>query len=591
MAAAGTLVARCLAALALAGCATPPCGAPCEVPEIPAELAEPGVRLWHGERSSWTILTAPKLGEVTQIVTEPAGAAPDELLLVGTRAAVRTLAPPVRARWVELEDPGDGSVPWQVEVADLDGDGVHEFLNRSGNWHPAAVYAADGALRWRTPDWGVNQLAAGHLDGDGRLDLVVGMNGDGLRRLDHEGRVVWELPVGTVWDVELADLDADGRDEILHSAACGGFFVRSGDGAVVSHARIDPPVPWFELTRWRSPDGGHRLAYLRDDHVWLVRPDGSGSRSLELGVDSRLGTPALAPMRLANGPAATGLALLVDFRVFDRSLLNLYDADGALFYQEVLPWSCRALEVDSRDPEADVLLLGCSGRLVGNGPHVSVHRRSLAINQAFEDPESPNLMEDLRAIAWALVHLERGAEALPYATRAVAIAGKSGGSGNQLAESLNTLGMVELEIDQLERAASHLGEALERVDPELDDGSRLASDIRYNLAGVHFARGELADAEALYLRSLDGTDFPADAARAAHDLASLYLDQHELDSAEAMILIAIQQDSVAFDPDHAEVKRDLALYARILRSGGRHAEAEAVEQRARAPGAPASLAE
>jgi len=548
---------------------------------MPAELAEPGLRLWKGERDTWSILFVPSLGFITQILQDPLHSAPDELLLIGTHAAVRTVALPVGARSVLFEDPEDESAIWDMEAVDLDGDGRYEFFNCSGNWHPARAYDAEGRIRWRYPpsQWGVNQMAPGHLDEDGRLDFVVGLVGDGLRRLDTHGQVVWQLPVGTVWDVELADLDGDGHDEILHSACCGRFFVRAADGSVLSNVKMDPAIPQFELTRWGSADGGYRVGYLREEALWLVRPDGTDRRSLDLGMDSRWGRPSLTSIRLDESEEA-GLAVLVDFRLFDRSLLNLYDSEGTLFYQQVLPWSCPSMVVDSRDAAGDVLLLGCDGRLVGNGPHLSVYRRSLAINEAFREADSLALVEDLRAIAWALVHLERSREALDYAKRATDIAETHGTDVNQLARSFNVLGMVELELGRRVQARRHLRHALDLVDPDLPDGPQIQSDIHYNLGTLALGEEQWDRAEQHYLHSLSGNQYTSDAAKAAYNLARVYQEQKRFDEAEEMILMAIDKDSTTYSSDHVEVLKNLELYAEILREAGRIADAQEIEARA-----------
>ncbi len=572
----GALLRFTLIGSLLAGCGSPPCPAPCEEPELPAELAKPGRRLWQGERESWRVLDARGLGELTQILQPPLADEPDgRLLLVGTRAALRAVAPPARRRWTRFEDPGDDTVAWEVRALDLDGDGRLEFVNRGGNWHPATVWDADGRIRWRL-DWGVNQLATGRLDDDEHVDFVVGRNARGLARLDGDGETVWEHPGGNVWDVELTDLDGDGRDEILHSGPSRRFFVRDAGGAVLSEVDMDPAVSHFALTHWGLPGAHPRIAYLYRDRLWLVRPDGSARRSLDLGVPSNMGRPSLAPLRL-EGRAAPGLALLVDFRVHERALLNLYDDEGSLFYQEVLPTSCSSLAVDPRDPTGEVLLLGCTGELLANGPSLAVYRRSLAVNEALQGPRSPNLVPDLGAIAWRLLHLDRSAEGLPYALRALAIAEAAGDDAHPLAESLNTLAMLEIALGRREQAAEHLARALDLVDPVHPEGPRLESDIHYNLGRLHFDQRQLDRAEAHYRRALTGSAYPADLAKAAHDLARVYLEQERFEEGERMIRIAIEKDREAYPPGHVEVKRDLALYARILRSAGRAAEAEQVE--------------
>ena len=60
------------------------------------------------------------------------------------------------------------------------------------------------------PDTGVlsvDDTAAGDVDGDGRLEFVVGFNGGGgVRLLDSTEKMRWRKPDGNVWHVEIADL-------------------------------------------------------------------------------------------------------------------------------------------------------------------------------------------------------------------------------------------------------------------------------------------------------------------------------------------------------------------------------------------------
>ena len=82
------------------------------------------------------------------------------------------------------------------------------------------------------------RIAAGDLDGDGRLDLVAGRKGGGLEVYlqDANGGFVLERGaefdgVGRVFDIRILDVDDDGDNDIIASAAprgterSGGVFV------------------------------------------------------------------------------------------------------------------------------------------------------------------------------------------------------------------------------------------------------------------------------------------------------------------------------------------------------------------------------
>jgi outer membrane protein assembly factor BamB len=98
--------------------------------------------------------------------------------------------------------------------ADLDGDGGHEVVAGSDNWHYHGL-SDKGQLLWRfnavhacTPG------AAGDFDGDGRDDVVAASEYYGLRLCNHAGRRVGGAGGGPVVCASAAfDLDGDGKDE------------------------------------------------------------------------------------------------------------------------------------------------------------------------------------------------------------------------------------------------------------------------------------------------------------------------------------------------------------------------------------------
>lgn len=125
-------------------------------------------------------------------------------------------------------------------VIDFDGDGEREIIFAAGtsnhggfiggNGHVVILDGTTGAEEYvQGPDPGVNDMvsmAAGDIDGDGRPELVAvqasAFSDFGLRAFlvayEHDMSVKWvsdELEWATWGAISLADLDADGRPEIL----------------------------------------------------------------------------------------------------------------------------------------------------------------------------------------------------------------------------------------------------------------------------------------------------------------------------------------------------------------------------------------
>ncbi len=104
-----------------------------------------------------------------------------------------------------------GSVA-SVFPADLDGDGFHEVIAGSDNWHHHALSAA-GELLWRTDTTHASTVGcAGDMTGDGRDDIIAGTEYYWPRLLDADGKDIRRTSGGPVTTaVAAVDFDGDGR--------------------------------------------------------------------------------------------------------------------------------------------------------------------------------------------------------------------------------------------------------------------------------------------------------------------------------------------------------------------------------------------
>jgi len=149
-----------------------------------------------------------------------------EILFGSTDKRARLLSADGKALWT-FET---GNDVWAVGSADLDGDGKREPLVGSDD---AYVYALgrDGKLLWKhTPPFGhqpwvywtlykskIREIASGDLDGDGKDEVVLGCGNMRCVAVSPQGKQLWEFRTdhGTCTTLEVADLDRDGRAEVI----------------------------------------------------------------------------------------------------------------------------------------------------------------------------------------------------------------------------------------------------------------------------------------------------------------------------------------------------------------------------------------
>ena len=252
-----------------------------------------------------------------------------------------------------------------VDIVDVNGDGVEEYLNR-GNWsYPAALIGRDGAGIWTYGGMpGVDDAASGDINGDGALEFVVGFNGDGgVRLIDKNGKMIWRQPDGNVWHVEMVDANGDGRPEIVHSNAGGEMTIRDKHGSVLGRSRPGPYFSHFSLCAWPTR-GARRYALLaEDDVIWLFDFKGN--------VRARFRAPACGTLGMAWGTTVKlrrnepgYLAVIVEYDTYNKSILYLYEPGGKLVYQEALPEACGSIAAAPlAKSSSEALLVGGTGRV------------------------------------------------------------------------------------------------------------------------------------------------------------------------------------------------------------------------------------
>ena|GEM_PF-1162414 len=176
-----------------------------------------------------------------------------------------------------------GAVRAGVVLTDLDDDGDLDVLAGS---YDDRVYAWTGDGRtiagWPAAPGGEPRYATpavADLDGDGRIEVVVGHSG-GLTCLEHDGSVKWQVAAGNIdWSSPaIGDVDHDGKLEVVAGSSNSNVYLVEANGLVVNG--------WPRATGGgisASPaladlDGDGALEIVvgsRDGRLYVLRADGS----------------------------------------------------------------------------------------------------------------------------------------------------------------------------------------------------------------------------------------------------------------------------------------------------------------------------
>ncbi len=190
---------------------------------------------------------------------------------------------------------GDGSVFWDKTlsgtillpptVADLDDDGTLEIIvNTGGVPNAGRVYLIDpngnDLPGWPlnfSDHWMINAPAAADVDGDGDLEIITGERVSGTQGFVHvinkDGTSInanWPVEVGATpaFTPSIADVDNDGKADVVIAASSGGMYIFDNQGQVFPNF---PVVDANVKYSYQSPiladlDGDDDLEIIGSNH-------------------------------------------------------------------------------------------------------------------------------------------------------------------------------------------------------------------------------------------------------------------------------------------------------------------------------------
>ena len=331
---------------------------------------EPHLVKGEGHFNKRLFYTGDGLGDISQILVGwPADKEGTALAVVGNKGAHFLDLTGRPAKWIGFST----FVACPVEVARIDATGGYAYLTRDESWATrATLFDKEGQVKWMYASGflvGVDDSVSGDIYGDGKLSMVIGLNGrGGLVLVNREGRTVWKKKEGNVWHVETMDTNGDGRDEILHSNAPGQLLVRNANGDVIAEYLPGHYIADFTLTRWAEEQ--------RPTHILVPTTEGreGSSKSIFVVLDAKGKTVAQLESPLGGlldrtkattvryGRGAEYFAVLQNNFTWKRSILLLYGKDGQIVYEEILGESCLGIAALPQE-DGERLLIGCAGRI------------------------------------------------------------------------------------------------------------------------------------------------------------------------------------------------------------------------------------
>jgi hypothetical protein len=322
---------------------------------MPVAFSKPGALVGKGLLSSspFPVIGPAGVGQISDMIVSgsngPIAIAGDE-----GAAEIRLTGIPTPSAMVDFGKPlGRVSIVTSPS-------GTRYYLNR-GSWgEDAQLMDLSGKTLWTYGGLqGVDDAAGGDINGDGKLEFVVGFNGaGGVHLIDWQGRKMWRQGDGNVWHVEMVDVNGDGKLEIVHSNAGGMMTIRSATGSVIRQSKPATYFSHFSLCHWPTITSKQYALQAADGYLYILDFNGGTVAKLNAPNCGFLGEAHGVPIRFQSGGTEM-FAVLVVFDNWHASVLYVYGVGQKLVYEEVLPGVfTSAAVVPSGAAKGDLLLLG-----------------------------------------------------------------------------------------------------------------------------------------------------------------------------------------------------------------------------------------
>lgn len=251
-----------------------------------------------------------------------------------------------------------------VDIIDFENDGKPEFINR-GQWAiPVLAIGSNGDIITKFPEAGAfDDAEAGDINGDGVLEVVAGYNGGGgLILYDKNGNKIWKKKSGNTWAVAIADVNNDGKKEIVNRDNSNFLLTRNSKGEILNKAKIPNYFGDFWTTNWHDSMEKSKI-------LFVLFGDKTGADSCFGVADYKMNIIAKLDVQGFSGAtSAKGLAFkhkgvnyygLVLSHYKDASIFYLFNKDNEKVYEERFKEQGRGIMYDK-----GALLIGLDGKVL-----------------------------------------------------------------------------------------------------------------------------------------------------------------------------------------------------------------------------------
>jgi len=324
-------------------------------PQIPEQLKRAGVLKGEDTVSKSSFYVRSALGVITDFALDQSG----QLAIAGLKGAAFIDSGHSLRKVLSFE-----RCYSSVSLVFQPDGNVSAFLCR-GSWiQSAQLSSVDGKTLWSYGGngLGVDDAVVANFGGN-ETDYVVGFNGDGgVHLLDSTGKRVWRYGDGNVWHVEVVNDGVHPEPVIVHSNGRGVLTIRDKNGKVLQRNPTEVYLGNFSLVSWGPGNRRDKLITADADHVYIISLDGKTIATLTSGISEKGGKAITYGIPLET-TAGTYFAVLQRYELWDRSLLEIFDAQNQPIYVEVFAESCGALQALKERELSNGFIVGCDGKV------------------------------------------------------------------------------------------------------------------------------------------------------------------------------------------------------------------------------------